>query len=90
MGRVRFHFYRSQTSTIYQNRIRSYRDVQSLGYGHQAIDWIAEFLEHVERYPVLPPVKPGELTSPGLLTALNENQPLQRQCYRYPLAPQHQ
>src|ERR1035441_6236758 len=32
-------------------------------YGHQAIDWIAEFLEHVERYPVLPPVKPGELRS---------------------------
>ena len=31
-------------------------------HGHQAIDWIAEFLEHVERYPVLPPVKPGELT----------------------------
>ena len=31
-------------------------------YGHQAIDWIAEFLEHVERYPVLPPVRPGELT----------------------------
>jgi aromatic-L-amino-acid/L-tryptophan decarboxylase len=31
-------------------------------YGHQAIDWIAEFLDHVERYPVLPPVKPGELT----------------------------
>src|ERR1035441_10235281 len=31
-------------------------------HGHRAIDWIAEFLEHVERYPVLPPVKPGELT----------------------------
>jgi aromatic-L-amino-acid decarboxylase len=31
-------------------------------YGHQAIDWVAEFLTHVERYPVLPPVKPGELT----------------------------
>ena len=31
-------------------------------HGHLAIDWIAEFLEHVERYPVLPPVKPGELT----------------------------
>jgi aromatic-L-amino-acid decarboxylase len=31
-------------------------------YGHQAIEWIAEFIEHVERYPVLPPVKPGELT----------------------------
>ena len=31
-------------------------------YGHQAIDWIADFLAHPERYPVLPPVKPGELT----------------------------
>lgn len=32
-------------------------------YGHQAIDWIAAFLEHPERYPVLSPVKPGELTA---------------------------
>jgi aromatic-L-amino-acid decarboxylase len=31
-------------------------------YGHQAIDWVAEFLTQVERYPVLPPGKPGELT----------------------------
>ena len=31
-------------------------------YGHQAIDWVAEFLAGVERRPVLPPVKPGELT----------------------------
>jgi aromatic-L-amino-acid decarboxylase len=31
-------------------------------YGHQAIDWAADFLTHVERYPVLPPVKPGDLT----------------------------
>ena len=31
-------------------------------YGHRAIDWVAEFLTNVERYPVLPPVKPGELT----------------------------
>ena len=30
-------------------------------YGHQAIDWIADYLTHPERYPVLPPVKPGEL-----------------------------
>lgn len=30
-------------------------------YGHQAVDWIADFLAHPERYPVLPPVKPGEL-----------------------------
>jgi aromatic-L-amino-acid decarboxylase len=32
-------------------------------YGHQAIDWIAEYLAHPERYPVLPPVKPGQLTA---------------------------
>jgi aromatic-L-amino-acid decarboxylase len=31
-------------------------------YGHQAIDWVADFLTHVERYPVCPPVKPGDLT----------------------------
>jgi len=31
-------------------------------YGYQAIDWVADFLAHVERYPVLPPVKPGQLT----------------------------
>jgi aromatic-L-amino-acid decarboxylase len=31
-------------------------------YGHQAIDWIAEFLMNVEHYPVLPAVEPGELT----------------------------
>jgi len=31
-------------------------------YGHQAIDWAADYLEHPERYPVLPAVKHGELT----------------------------
>ena len=31
-------------------------------YGHEAVEWIAEFLENVRDYPVLPPVKPGELT----------------------------
>jgi aromatic-L-amino-acid decarboxylase len=31
-------------------------------HGHQTIEWVADFLEHAERYPVLPPVKPGELT----------------------------
>lgn len=31
-------------------------------YAHQAVDWAAEYLAHAERYPVLPAVKPGELT----------------------------
>jgi aromatic-L-amino-acid decarboxylase len=28
---------------------------------HQAVDWIADYLEHARRYPVLPKTKPGEL-----------------------------
>jgi aromatic-L-amino-acid/L-tryptophan decarboxylase len=31
-------------------------------HGHEAIDWIADFLANPTRYPVLPAVKPGELT----------------------------
>jgi len=31
-------------------------------HGYHAIDWIAEFLDRPERYPVLPPIQPGELT----------------------------
>ena len=28
---------------------------------HQAVDWIADYLEHARRYPVLPKTKPGDL-----------------------------
>ena len=31
-------------------------------YGHQAIEWIAAYLENPERFPVLACVKPGQLT----------------------------
>jgi aromatic-L-amino-acid decarboxylase len=31
-------------------------------YGHQAIDWVADYLDGAARYPVFPAVKPGELT----------------------------
>ena len=30
-------------------------------YGHEVVDWIAGFLEHPERYPVLSRMKPGDL-----------------------------
>ncbi len=30
-------------------------------YGHQAIDWVADYLADAARYPVFPAVKPGEL-----------------------------
>lgn len=30
--------------------------------GHEAVDWIADYLDDARRYPVLPAIKPGELT----------------------------
>ena len=30
-------------------------------YGHQVVDWIADYLENIRQYPVLPNMKPGEL-----------------------------
>jgi aromatic-L-amino-acid decarboxylase len=30
-------------------------------YGYQVVDWIAEYLENIRQYPVLPKTKPGEL-----------------------------
>ena len=32
-------------------------------HGHELVDWIAEYLEHPERYPVLARVKPGEIAA---------------------------
>jgi aromatic-L-amino-acid/L-tryptophan decarboxylase len=31
-------------------------------FAHEAVDWMADYLAHSETYPVLPHVKPGELT----------------------------
>lgn len=30
-------------------------------YGHQVVDWIAEYLKDIRQYPVLPNMKPGDL-----------------------------
>ena len=30
-------------------------------YGHQAVDWIADYLENIREYPVLSAMQPGEL-----------------------------
>ena len=30
-------------------------------YGHQFVDWVADYLEYVENYPVMSRVKPGEI-----------------------------
>jgi aromatic-L-amino-acid decarboxylase len=31
-------------------------------FGHEVVDRIADYLAHPERYPVLPPCRPGDLT----------------------------
>jgi aromatic-L-amino-acid decarboxylase len=30
-------------------------------YGHRLVDWVADYLQNVERYPVLPNVQPGDI-----------------------------
>ena len=30
-------------------------------YGHRLVDWVADYLENIERFPVLPEVQPGDL-----------------------------
>jgi len=32
-------------------------------HGHELVDWIAEYLEHPEKYPVLSRVKPGDIAA---------------------------
>ena len=32
-------------------------------HGHELVDWIADYLEHSDRYPVLARVKPGEIAA---------------------------
>ena len=32
-------------------------------HGHELVDWIADYFEHPEKYPVLAQVKPGEIAA---------------------------
>jgi aromatic-L-amino-acid/L-tryptophan decarboxylase len=46
-------------------------------HGHQLVDWIAEYLEHSEKYPVLSRVKPGEIASALPRQAPEEGEPFE-------------
>ena len=37
-------------------------------YGHQVVEWIADYLEDIRQYPVLPDTRPGDVIDrlPGL------------------------
>lgn len=46
-------------------------------YGHRIIDWIADYLEHIRDYPVLPRLEPGELASRLPARAPEEGEPME-------------
>src|SRR6266702_529610 len=45
-------------------------------HGHQVVDWIADYLAHPELYPVLPKIKPGELTDTLPLAGPDRAEPM--------------
>src|SRR5205823_13879691 len=46
-------------------------------HGHSLVDWIADYLEHAERYPVLARVKPGEITTALPSSAPEDGEPFE-------------
>ncbi|MFB3829581.1 MAG: aspartate aminotransferase family protein [Bryobacteraceae bacterium] len=47
-------------------------------YGHEAVEWIAGYLEHPEQYPVLPNVEPGALVDALPPSAPEKGEPMER------------
>ena len=53
-----------QTETeVWQDRMPDMPADLFREYGHRVVDWIAEYLEHPERYPVLSRVEPGQIVA---------------------------
>ncbi|MCL4548063.1 MAG: pyridoxal-dependent decarboxylase, partial [Bacteroidetes bacterium] len=46
-------------------------------YGRELIDWVANYLDGIESYPVLPDVKPGEIKSKLPKSAPEESEPME-------------
>jgi aromatic-L-amino-acid decarboxylase len=46
-------------------------------HGHALVEWIADYFEHVERYPVLARVTPGDITAALPRTAPEEAEPFE-------------
>jgi aromatic-L-amino-acid decarboxylase len=47
-------------------------------HGHDLVDWIAEYLEHAEKYPVLATVKPGDIVRALPAEAPEDPEPFDR------------
>jgi aromatic-L-amino-acid decarboxylase len=46
-------------------------------HGHEVIDWVADYLRDVERYPVLPTVAPGEIRARLPVQAPAQGEPME-------------
>jgi aromatic-L-amino-acid decarboxylase len=46
-------------------------------HGHELVEWIADYLEHVERYPVLSRAKPGDIAAGLPASAPEESEPFE-------------
>ncbi len=44
-------------------------------HGHELVEWIADYVEHVERYPVLSRVKPGDIAAALPASAPEDGEP---------------
>lgn len=61
------------------NKSKSFGDMpkdEFKKYGHELIDWIADYLDNIETYPVLPDIKPGDIKSKLPQTAPVQNEDL--------------
>ena len=47
-------------------------------FGRQVVDWLADYIEHPERYPVQPDVKPGALVDALPPSAPEQGEPMDR------------
>jgi aromatic-L-amino-acid decarboxylase len=47
-------------------------------FGHRAVDWVADYLENVEKYPVLSEVKPGEIKARLPIGPPVQGEPMER------------
>ncbi len=45
-------------------------------YGHQVVDWMADYLENIRDYPVLPAMRPGELVDKLPASAPQHGEPM--------------
>ncbi len=47
-------------------------------FAHQSVDWIADYLSHPERYPVLPQMEPGQILDALPSSGPNQGEPMER------------